>query len=160
MALAWRNEDRAYPVAMQPREHPSILDPGLVAAYRRTRYRVHAHPPFTLRVDRPHARLAALLAAQGGRGAAYVSACNPRGVEQDAATNAARHARLLQDLQARGAVWIDAFGAWPDRSGRGERSVLVLDIGRHEALALGRRHEQNAVLWAGADAVPRLLLLR
>jgi Protein of unknown function (DUF3293) len=46
-------------------------------------------------------------------------------------------------------------GAWPP-----ELSFFALGISERAARDLGRRFDQDAVVWAGADAVPRLLLLR
>ena len=46
-------------------------------------------------------------------------------------------------------------GAWPR-----ELSYFALGIDEGAARQLGRRFDQDAVVWAGADAVPKLLLLR
>ncbi len=53
-------------------------------------------------------------------------------------------------------VGSDPGSAWQDE----EASVLVLGLDRIAACEWGRRYEQNAVLWAGINAIPRLLLLR
>ncbi|MBV8250682.1 MAG: DUF3293 domain-containing protein, partial [Comamonas sp.] len=46
-------------------------------------------------------------------------------------------------------------GLWP-----GEASVLIWGMDAPTARAWGEEWQQNAVLWCGADAVPRLLWLR
>jgi hypothetical protein len=35
----------------------------------------------------------------------------------------------------------------------------VLGLALEAAKSLGRRHEQNAVVWSGPDAVPQLVML-
>ena len=46
-------------------------------------------------------------------------------------------------------------GQWP-----GEPSFLILGLPLDAAKQLGARHEQNAIVWCGTDAVPQLILLR
>ena len=141
-------------------EHDSVLAAGLIAAYRNARYRVDATPPFELAVDVHSAPLAALIQAQGVAGSAFITAWNPLGVELARGENEARQRRLEVALLARGLRSIDGFGADPGDAWSGEPSRLVLGVNRYTACDLGHRHEQNAVLWMDADAIPRLLLLR
>jgi len=139
----------------------TILSPGLVAAYRATCYRVFGKPPFELAVDRHSAPLAALLQETGASGAAFVTAWNPLGEELALEVNRRRHDALRDELlRVRGLHLVEGFGAHADDPERGEESLLVLGLDRDAACALGRRLEQNAVLWSDRDAVPRLVLLR
>jgi len=41
-----------------------------------------------------------------------------------------------------------------------EASFPVLGLSLKASRALGRKHEQNALVWCTKDAVPQLLLLR
>lgn len=138
----------------------STLDEALLEAYRATEYQVDAIPPLVLHVDRPSAGLAALYARFHLTSAAFITACNPHGQLTPEGENQARNARLRADLRERALPFlegrgVDPLGTWPP-----EASLLVLGLSREEALALGERHEQNALLWADVDAIPRLLLLR
>lgn len=141
-------------------QHASILPAWLIQAYRATNYEVHGQLPFVLRVDQPSEALRREMLLGGVEGALYITAWNPQGVELATQDNDARNARLTLDLRARELYWFPAFGAHPADRARGEASLLVFGPDRDTACELGWRHEQNAVLWAGADAVPRLLLLR
>ena len=49
----------------------------------------------------------------------------------------------------------DPRGTWPE-----ERSFLVLGLDLEASRALGREFKQNAIVWSGSDAIPRLILLR
>ena len=42
----------------------------------------------------------------------------------------------------------------------GEASYLIFGLTLEAAKMLGMRLEQNAIVWAGVDAVPQLILLR
>jgi hypothetical protein len=142
---------------------------------------------FVLRVDVASSELLALYGRHGVSQAAYLTACNPHSTMLSDADNRARMDELAQTLRAlarqgparsktrsilrspahayvrsnprsymclhgRGT---DPSGAWP-----GEASVLVLGMSEEQARELGTRFAQNALLHAGADGVPRLVLLR
>lgn len=142
-------------------EHLSVLDPGLIGAYRAARYRVDHAPSFTMTVDERSPGLERSMRGVGLECAMFLTAWNPNGERLPPDRNRSRHRRLIDELQAAGRMWmpgagLDPTGTWPDE----EVSVLVPGVDRVAACDWGRRYDQNAVLWAGADAVPRLLLLR
>lgn len=138
----------------------SELEETLLEAYRATHYEVFPPAALTLRVGRRCDGLAALMEQHGVGAAAYVTACNPRSQALPAAENEARCAALLAELVAEGYTCLAGEGRHPDGGWTPEPSLLVLGLEREAALALGRRWEQNAVLWAGPDAAPELVLLR
>lgn len=130
------------------------------AAYRATRYRVHAgNSPFDLRVEVASEPLAALMRQHGVTTAAYLTACNPHSVRtSDAANRAANEALRAALVQADAFIFegegIDPTGIWP-----AEPSFLALGIALATARELGMRFRQNAMLFADDDAVPRLVWL-
>jgi hypothetical protein len=126
---------------------PAGVDPLLVEAYLAAEYVVHADPPLVLSVGRPCAGLDPLLAAAGVDCAAFVTAWNPRSRLTDESANRAAQARLEAELEAAGHPLVTGFGRDPRCRWPGEPSVLVPGLGREAALALGRRHDQHAVLW-------------
>lgn len=145
---------------MNVAEHESVLPSGLIAAYRAARYQVGQAPAFVLAVDVFSPELAAWMRERACAHAAFITAWNPLGVELSRAQNQARQRRLIDELRGRGLSWIEGHGADPLAGWSDEESLLVLGADRATACDLGRRHEQNAVLWMAADAIPRLLLLR
>lgn len=138
----------------------STLDPDLIRAYRETEYRVHGTPGFVLRVDAASAELLALHRRHRVASSAFLTACNPYSRMVDAAENEKRQRALAGALGARGFACLPGIGQHPTGGWPGEDSLLVLGPTLDEAQALGNEFEQNAIVWAGADAVPRLILLR
>ena len=143
----------------------TAIDAATLAAYRETEYRVHGDPgrgiaPFTLRIDAPCPVLAAEHARRGVDSSAYVTACNPLGRPLDADANARLHAALVRTLRERGLDFLEGIGQHPSNGWPGETSCLVFGPSREAATTLGGELRQNAVVWNGPDAVPRLLLLR
>jgi len=137
------------------------LEPALVAAYLAANYRVlGAEAPFVLHVDVPSAPLAAFHAAHRVTCSALLTACNPASIPRSADVNAAAHRRLEAWLSGTGLQWVDAIGEDPAGTWAAEASVLVPGLEREAGERLARDFGQNAFVWAGADALPRLLLLR
>lgn len=142
----------------------SEIPDDLIAAYQSAYYRAGwGHHAITLRIDQYSEPLAQLLAETGHRCAAFITACNPFGAQEDFETNTKACAYLRKRLDSYVAAptqiiegeGIDPSGAWP-----AEKSFLVLGLDIETAEALGREFGQNAVVWSGADAIPRLILLR
>jgi len=144
-ALRWRRGTLAPMVA------PALLD-----AYHRTTY--SAHPPgrlVTVRPGEPCASLDALLRPEQSTWA-HVTAWNPEGVVLPAKENARRQAELEQVVAEAGYLALPGWGCGDDGHPP-ERGVLVLGIPHDEAVALGRRFAQLAVVVGVRGGVPRIL---
>ena len=137
-----------------------VIDPATVLAYQQTEYRVLGSIPTTLHVGVRNAQLAMLHQLHQTDCSAFVTACNPLGKRVDAATNAQRQEALAAEISRQGRVAIAGIGQHPTGDWPPEPSYLVLRLTLTAAQQLGRQFEQNAILWASADAVPELILLR
>lgn len=135
------------------------LTPALLAAYRKTHYRVRAPAgDLVLRVGVHAAAFDALLTARGVATAALLTAHNPRSAVSSPAQNAAAQARLLAAISAGGwdslaAEARDPDGVWPMEPMR-----AILGIEHAAARALAQAYEQNALVWIVAGAPPALML--
>ena len=64
--------------------------------------------------------------------------------------NKERHGELLRDLQIRGyRNWKDAKGYWGYR----EKSLVVPDIAFHDLIELGKKFDQDAIIYRSNDGV-------
>lgn len=139
----------------------SEISRDLIEAYRSTLFRCGDGPgAFVLRIGACSAALTDLYAEAGVSQAAYVTAFNPGSETQSADVNAAAHTRLGAELAAAGYRVVQGAGEDPDGRWPAEPSYLVLGMDLEAARELGQRYGQNAIVWAGAEAVPELLLLR
>ena len=140
---------------------PTAIPRELVDAYRSTDYRITTDAGvFSFRVDSVCSRLLDLQTLHAVGSSALITAWNPYSEPTSDAENAAALAELENALTARGltflpAVGVDPLGFWP-----GEPSVLILGIGKPDAVDLGNQFRQNAIIWAGREARPQLILLR
>ena len=138
----------------------SDLDAELIQAYRETDYRVHDATPFTLRVDDASVALAAAHKQHRAGVSAFITACNPMSIGVDDATNQRLHAELGKALAHRSLRHLEGTGHHPSNQWPAESSYLVFGLALESAKNMGRDLNQNAIVWSGTDAVPRLILLR
>ncbi|MFN2334951.1 MAG: DUF3293 domain-containing protein [Wenzhouxiangellaceae bacterium] len=137
---------------------PSRIDQDVIAAYRAAEYRVE--DGFVLMVDQPSSALAAWQAAKKVSCSALITACNPVGQQVERARNQEATADLRawlekQNFSSTPAAGQDPQARWPEEPG-----FLIAGLALVPARELGRRFDQNAIVWAGSDAIPRLILLR
>lgn len=129
------------------------------AAFRATTYRVFVPdaPPIDLRIGARSVRLDALLDRHRCTQWAFVTAWNPGSQPLSVAQNAPRQTALADLLRQRGLSWLHGSGI-PDRSDwQAEPSVLVLGIDRDEAVSIGRRFGQIAVVVGGCRSAAELV---
>jgi hypothetical protein len=141
--------------------HTSIPQ-ALVEAYRAAHYKIDdGAEKFTLRVDEHSSALQDLYRRTGESSALFITAFNPFGRMQNEKENLADQQALRTDLLlSRGEYLLTGVGEDPTGEWPGEPSWLTLGIDIETSKCLGAQYRQNAVLWAGSDAIPRLVLLR
>lgn len=136
----------------------SAIDPGTIAAYRQTEYRVFA-PPLVLHIGVPCADLAIVHEDAQVPCSAFITACNPLGDVLEEAINLDRQECLARQIAHLGLKAFKGEGRHP--TGRWvEPSFLILGLGREAAQELGQQFQQNAIVWAGSAATAELILLR
>ncbi|MCV2365844.1 DUF3293 domain-containing protein [Paucibacter sp. DJ1R-11] len=138
----------------------TCIPPDLILAYRQTDFHVYGDQPTVLRVDMVNDVLVAVHRSNGVSGSAFITACNPHSRALSEQENVQRQSALAQELQERGVHFVEGCGQHASNKWPGEPSYLVMGLSLADAKALGHRLEQNAILWSGADAVPKLVLLR
>ena len=132
----------------------------LIRAYEATDYWVLEPVPFTMKIGKSSMPLADLCRRFGSRSACVITAWNPRSEEHSDAENDAAQRRLIAELDKVGLRHFPAFGADPTEKWKGEASLLVLGAAQATVEEFGRRYGQNCIVWAGDDALPRLIFLR
>ncbi len=140
------------------------LDPALRAAYERAVYAIFASPGVEFRIGERSDVLDAMMTMNRVRCAAFVSSATNRGMASP------ENERRLADFLLSGQLDNLQHPACRYRFYRGERrdpegkwtaepSVLIMGIPRDEAEALGRRLEQNAIVYIEKLKAPELVVL-
>lgn len=126
--------------------------------YLATYYRVNAAKGFTLRVGFVHEDLKMIMQVLGFTQGCYITAANPESKPFNRAENAARNEALWVDLtKAHDLMVVPGIANGPDDWR--EDSYLALGLTLEEGQRLGRKYQQNAILWFTDDAVPELVML-
>jgi len=137
-------------------EIPTII----INAYLETDYYVYSNPPFILHVNIECERLAKLYKLYHTDSAAFISACNPFSQNTSEAINTAKQAELAGEIIRHGLTLFNGIGRHPASGWPEEPSFLALGLPLETAKQLGQNYRQNAILWCGGDAIPKLILLR
>lgn len=138
----------------------SVISPETIQAYRETEFRVFSEASFVLKIFEKCEDLMGLYKTHQSETCAFITACNPLGELISNEQNSDLQKRLEEEIQFRGLTYIAGEGKHPVGDWPGEPSYLVFDLSLEAAKTLGRKFNQNAIVWCGPDAVPQLTLLR
>ena len=136
------------------------VSPALIAAYNATRYRVFADETFDLKIGQGSANLSNLYQKYGCLSALIITAWNPYSAATSKANNMAAQGRLELKLLAWPVTFIPATGQDAEMKWPGEESILALGFSLDVAKNLGVEFRQNAIVWSGQDAIPKLIMIR
>ena len=115
---------------------------------------------FTMRIGTFSPDVKAIYERQGWTCCLFITAFNPLGREQSVAENELAHAELGRELRTLSLNVSEGEGTDPTLNWDPEKSFLAYGIDEQKSRELGTKYRQDAVVWVGDDAVPRLLLLR
>ena len=141
-------------------ENVSQIDAAIIRVYRESHYHVAGDAPTTLLIDVFSQDLQRIHQLAHVEESVFLTACNPRSHLLDAESNAQRQQQLAQALEARKISYLNASGAHPYNGWPAEPSFLALGLSVEDATVLCKQFDQNALVWAGANAILRLILLR
>jgi hypothetical protein len=90
---------------------------------------------------------------------ALITAFNPYSQLLSELENQQRHHQLIEHLKQLQLPWLEAVGKDPQGIWTPEPSLLILGIERFEAIAIGQRFEQNAIVYGELNQSAELLWL-
>lgn len=134
------------------------ISEALLAAYSQSEYWVHGKPDFLLQIDQKSDALNAVYREFDVRSAAFITAYNPWSKSLSETENRTRQSRLETRMADLGFPILPGVGQDPSGQWPAEASCLVLGIDQKTALQVGTEYEQNAIVWCGSGACPKLLI--
>ena len=138
----------------------SVIHPELIQAYLESNFHVREDKPFSMRIGEFSAELETLHQFKQVSSSCFITPCNPESLQLSQAENIQRLSEFRTDLLLDDLELLNGFGQHPTNSWEAEESYLVLGITLEVAKEIGKKYEQNAIVWIGSDAIPRLILLR
>ncbi len=120
---------------------------------------MHPQSNFTLRINEYSPELTFLYrnSKLSRLTATFITAYNPFSQLCDLTANNQAQQKLVMDLSHY--HYFPGVGLDPDAQWPGEPSYLVLGLSKKQAKQLGKKYQQNAIIWANHNAVPNLLFL-
>lgn len=129
---------------------------NLKEAYEGTKYMVY-DLPVVIEISKHYSELDALLRQHNATEWAFITAWNPYSKVLPDAENNLRHQQLVE--------WVKPYPCWEgegvgtDASWKPELSLLILGIPKNEAIAIGTKLEQNAIVYGRLNEPAELLQL-
>jgi hypothetical protein len=138
----------------------SQISQETIQAYRETEFRVFAEKSLVLKISTKSEELLELYKVTRSETCAFETACNPIGDLLSEEQNFELQKQLEEEIKFRGLNYIPGEGKHPVGDWPGESSFLIFDLSLESSKTLGKKFNQNAVVWCDKDAVPQLILLR
>ena len=134
------------------------MDPKLFEAYKNTTYRVYLPlREIDIRIGVMNPLLQELLLNNHVESWAFITACNPYSVMQNAVVNTLLNTQLERYLLEKQYVFFKGMGVGDDDSWEPEASFMVLNIRKEDAIKLGRQFKQNAIVVGVIGNLPELI---
>lgn len=137
-------------------DSPEWLDRRLVEAYLRTSYAIALSPDPPVRIGEANPLFEAWLDKQSVASYAFITAWNPRSVLLDPEENERRNDLLEEDLKPLCRFVGLGFGFGDNGHWTGEESCIAFGIAAEEVIRLGRKYDQNAIVWWEKGGLPEL----
>lgn len=135
-----------------------MITKDLLDSYKKTHFSVNGPTgTFILRTDCYSAELEASHKRNYVRTSAYITAHNPASEPQTDIWNSDAQKAMEAEVAASGFKTVPGSGIDPNNEWPAEPSILILGIDKDDALDLGKRFGQNALLFSASDAIPTLI---
>ena len=134
------------------------MNPKLFEAYKNTTYRVYLTlGEIDIKIGIMNLLLHELLLSNNVESWAFITACNPYSVMQDAGVNTLLNTQLEDYLSEKQYLFFKGMGVGDDDSWEPEASFMVLNIRKEDAVKLGKQLKQNAIVVGVIGNSPELI---
>lgn len=137
--------------------HTEISE-AAIDAYKVACFRVLTEVGFILRLGEINQRLVSLFTKDQVESAAFITAYNPFSQPSTESENAAAQAEMEAEIKSLNLSFYHGKGEDPTGHWAPEATALIMGIRLEQALMLGVKYQQNAILWISSDVKPQLLL--
>ena len=138
----------------------SAIPSETILAYTETDFIVYDELTLILHVDEYSTGLNKLYETHKTNTCTFITAYNPYSQVLKESVNIARNKDLAAELDDKALKYLLAEGIHHSGDWPVEASYLVLGLSLKESCELGKKYEQNAIVWCDSDCLPKLVLLR
>jgi len=134
------------------------MNTKLFEAYKNTTYRIYLPlGEIDIRIGVMNPLLQELLLSNQMESWAFITACNPYSVMQNADVNTLLNTQLENYLSGKHYLFFKGIGVGDDDSWEPEASFMVLNIRKEDAIKLGKQFKQNAIVVGVIGNAPELI---
>jgi uncharacterized protein DUF3293 len=138
-------------------DHNSLnIDQHVLEAYLNTVYTTEK-PKLSIKIGEINHPLNVFLFDNNSFYWAFVSASNPCSAVLSDAENDVRHKNMIEKVKTMNLRFCEGLGIPSENNWKDEKSLLILDISKKEAMKLGKAYNQNAIVYGKANKAPELL---
>lgn len=128
----------------------------LLEAYKNTKYKVFQHD-IVIEIDKLNYKLKELLNKYNSTEWAFITAFNPYSKVLTQDENIERHNELK--VLTNSYIIFEGHGVGEDPTWEPELSLLIIGITKEDAIFIGNKFEQNAIVIGKVNSAPELLIL-
>ena len=110
-------------------------------------------------IDRSNSKLDLILKRYNCNAWALITAFNPYSQCLSAAENQQRHQNLIELIRSHNLTFFDAVGKDKDGVWTPEQSIFIVGINLKQAIAIGNRFQQNAIVYGELEKRSQLVWL-
>jgi hypothetical protein len=141
-------------------DHNSLnIDQHTLQAYLETTY-VTKKPELSIKIGEINRALNIFLFDNNCFFWAFVSAYNPYSSILSDDENELLHKELIEKVKSMKLRYCEGAGIPSDESWKAEKSLLILDISKKDAIALGKEYKQNAIVFGKLNQAPELVFCK
>ena len=129
---------------------------NLLKEYRKTKYKVF-DPELIFEIDKMNDNLSQLLNKYNSSEWAFITAFNPYSKVLNQDENIERHNELKELTNS--FLTFEGHGVGEDPTWEPELSLLIIGITKEDAILIGNRFEQNAIVLGESNSAPELFIL-
>ena len=137
----------------------NTLSKELINAYCKANYEILVEPTFSFKIGQKSPKLINFLHRYNSNTAAYVTAFNPLSKKTPYSLNLKFQEKLYNILSKSTHAFFEGRGNDPDKVWPEEPGFLILSIPKLDAVQLGRKFNQNAIVWIEIKSAPKLVNL-
>ena len=129
---------------------------SLIEAYKNTKYKVF-EPTITIEIGKFNQDLNNLILNHNSNEWAFITAYNPFSRVLTNDENRLRHIELKELTEKY--VTFEGHGVGQDPTWKPELSLFIIGISKSDASKIGKKFEQNAIVYGSINETPQLMIL-
>ncbi len=134
------------------------IENSLIEAYENTNYHVFYDEEIIINIGKKNTDLNKLFKDKNLISASIITAYNPFSEIMTDEQNISAQLRLKKILEDSNSFYLNAIGKDPKNKWKGEASFFIENISKENAIKLGRKFNQNAIVWIDQNLIPELIL--